>query len=181
MDILQVKINAIRNIQTASLTLPFENGIYTFVGHNGCGKSTLMECLSLLLPRKGQTKRLFGTSSCSYVEFNVNGQMTKWSFDNNSNGVSSASPITYMGLYEGSLFYGTRFEDSRIIDTKIAKGEISDEILADADQYVKERISYILHGKTEHYSSLVRVKNYLCAKKLEYITDPTLFVPTVQD
>lgn len=177
MDILQVKINAIRNIQTASLALPFENGIYTFVGHNGCGKSTIMECLSLLLPRKGQIKRLFGTSSCSSVEFNINGQTTKWSFDNNSNGVSSASPLTFVGLYEGSLFYGTRFEDSRIIDTKISKGEITDDILADADQYVKERISYILHGTTDHYSSLVRVKNYHCAKKIGVQNRPHFIRP----
>lgn len=177
MDNLQIKINGIRNIQTASLALPFENGIYTFVGHNGCGKSTLMECLSLLLPRKGQIKRLFGTSAGSSVEFNIDGQTTKWSFDNNSNGVSSTTPLTYMGLYEGSLFYGTRFEDSRIIDTKIAKGEITEDILADADQYVKERISYILHGTTEHYSSLVRIKNYLCAKKIGIHNRPHFIRP----
>ena len=42
---LNIKIKGIRNIDEADLTLPFMNGIYTFVGANGSGKSTILQCL----------------------------------------------------------------------------------------------------------------------------------------
>lgn len=42
MEYLKLELNEIKNIKHADLELPFDNGIYTFVGANGCGKSTLM-------------------------------------------------------------------------------------------------------------------------------------------
>ena len=49
MDTLRIQIHNIKNINEAQLELPFDNGIYTFVGTNGCGKSTMMLCLAQLL------------------------------------------------------------------------------------------------------------------------------------
>lgn len=49
MENLKLEIKNIKNIKHAELDLPFDNGIYTFVGTNGCGKSTLMLCMAQLL------------------------------------------------------------------------------------------------------------------------------------
>lgn len=37
MDVLNVKINNIKNIVFANIEFPFDKGIYTIVGSNGCG------------------------------------------------------------------------------------------------------------------------------------------------
>lgn len=52
MDLLKVKINNVKNIKTADIELPIEGGLYSLVGGNGCGKSTLMLIMSVLLSSK---------------------------------------------------------------------------------------------------------------------------------
>lgn len=49
MEKIQIKIHNIKHIKDADISIPIENGIYTFVGANGTGKSTLMLCLSRLV------------------------------------------------------------------------------------------------------------------------------------
>ncbi|WP_304155823.1 ATP-binding protein [Phocaeicola plebeius] len=63
MDTLKVQLHNIKNIKEASIELPFDNGIYTFVGTNGCGKSTLMLCLAQLL--SNQLQRLASSDTKS--------------------------------------------------------------------------------------------------------------------
>lgn len=46
---IKISINNIRNIKQADIELPFDKGMYTLVGTNGCGKSTLMLLLSLVI------------------------------------------------------------------------------------------------------------------------------------
>ena len=51
METLKINISHIKNIKKAELEVPFDNGIYTFVGANGCGKSFLMLCMAQLLSK----------------------------------------------------------------------------------------------------------------------------------
>lgn len=176
MDTIKLKIENIRQISYADLELPFENGIYTLVGPNGCGKSTVMECLSLLLPRPN-TKKVYGTNEHSSVTFVIDGEKTKRTFDNETHCYASGSQIKILGLYEGSLFYGTRFEDSKRIESKITAGEITNTILADADEYFKEKISYILHGNLNSYPTLKRIKNRSCAEAINVRNRPYFISP----
>lgn len=46
---IEIDINKIKNINSALIELPFDKGLYALVGENGCGKSTLMLLLSLIV------------------------------------------------------------------------------------------------------------------------------------
>ena len=129
----------------SQLELPFDNGIYTFVGTNGCGKSTMMLCLAQLLSNQLNRLTISDTKNDSFVRFETNGKCCLWKRSNNLNWKHSENTLRYNGLYEGSLFYGTRFEDSTNIEQMIASGRITEQELADADDYVKNHMSFILH------------------------------------
>lgn len=47
MKTIEIEIQGIKNIKQASISMPFEKGLYAFVGENGCGKSTIMLAASL--------------------------------------------------------------------------------------------------------------------------------------
>ena len=143
-----------------------ESGIYCLTGSNGCGKSTVMSCLA----QQVFTSSLgsLNYTSDSFVKAEYDGKITTWKFSasygkwRDDEGV----PIHFNGMYEGSLFYGTRFSDSLVIDDMLQRGDISPASIVDADQYVKEKLSFILHGDSQHYSSLKRIKNRKTAELL---------------
>lgn len=166
---LNIKIKGVRNIEEADLTLPFMNGIYTFVGANGSGKSTILQCMAqLVTPRKGlDSLAMYDVREGSSIEFNLREKHLKYTFSySKSVWISSGEKLRFNGLYEGSLFYGTRFEDSTKIEELISRSEISDEDIVDADDEVKDQMSYILHGNQTHYRSLKRIRNKNIATKL---------------
>lgn len=173
MDTLLVQIHNIKNIKEAKIELPFDNGIYTIVGTNGCGKSTLMLCMAQLLSNK-QLSRLTisDTKNDSFVRFEADGKWCLWNRDSSLEWNCTGDLSKYNGLYEGSLFYGTRFEDSTNIEQLIAFGQITENELADADDYVKDQMSFILHGDLTHYRSLKRLKNKSVAQQLNIKNRP---------
>ena len=62
MELAKIKIKNIKNISNAEIDLPIEGGVYSLVGGNGCGKSTIMLLFSVIMSSKeGANKR--GNSS----------------------------------------------------------------------------------------------------------------------
>lgn len=173
MEALKIVIFHIKNIKKAELEIPFDNGIYTFVGANGCGKSTLMLCMAQLLSKNQLGKlRIGDIDNNSFVEYKNDDLVQKWSWNSTGHLVSKGQSFKYNGMYEGSLFYGTRFEDSTNIEQMIQEGKITDERIADADKQVKEQLSYIIHGDLKHYGTLMRLKNKKVAEELGITNRP---------
>ena len=167
METLHLKIHNIKNIKDADLELPFENGVYTFVGSNGCGKSTIMLCMAQLITTYALNKLTESDiNNDTLVSYKVEDISSEWTFRNQRQWRWTGSFHKFNGLYEGSLFYGTRFEDSTRIEGMIKRGVIKNEHIASADDYVKDQLSYILHGDTTHYRSLKRLKNKFVAEEL---------------
>ena len=173
MEALKIVISHIKNIKKAELEIPFDNGIYTFVGANGCGKSTLMLCMAQLLSKNQLGKlRIGDIDNYSFVEYKNDDLVQKWCWNSTGHLVSKGQSFKYNGMYEGSLFYGTRFEDSTNIEQMIQEGKITEERIADADKQVKEQLSYIIHGDLKHYGTLMRLKNKKVAEELGITNRP---------
>lgn len=168
MDTLKIKIENIKNIKSADIELPLESGVYALVGTNGCGKSTILLVMAQLISRHylGTLKKE-DYSLNSKVTFTIESENDEWTFDPKSEKwKSSIFPkiLKFNGMYEGSLFYGTRFNDSRKIDRLFEEGKLNANEIVPADEYIIQKLSYILHGDHDHYCNLKRVKN-------KYITE----------
>jgi ABC-type phosphate transport system ATPase subunit len=176
MDTLKVNIEKIKNIETANFEIPLENGVYSLVGTNGCGKSTVLLSVAQLI-----SKHYLGTlkkedyQHDSKVIYNLGKVTDTWTVNTNTGFWKSdiyPKTIKLNGLYEGSLFYGTRFNDSRRIDEYFESGKLSESEIVPADQYVIEKLSYILHGDFDHYKTLHRVKNKYITQKINVSNTP---------
>ena len=135
MKILQFEIKKVKGIHSANLEIPLENGIYALVGGNGCGKSTILQSLAQLIRPTNALWALktndFSPDSC--VNFHVGNEDDKWHVKDKYSWINSFFPknrqpgvynnIAINGMYEGSLFVGTRFQDSTRVDDLITIGE----------------------------------------------------------
>lgn len=173
MDTINIEIQNIKSIKNAKIELPLETGLYGLVGNNGCGKSTILLLMAQLLSRQwwGGMKKEDCDPATSKVIFTLDDKTDTWTFNGSTERWQVQPPtfddnIRLNGMYEGSLFYGTRFSDSRTIDDMLEKGRLKPEDIISADDYVKDKLSFILHGDYEHYRNLKRVKNREITKRL---------------
>lgn len=172
MEIAKVRIKNLKNIDTAEIDLPLEGGVYSFVGGNGCGKSTLMLVLSVIIsPRRYYMLQPEDYDINSEIDITINRDGSsienKWRVNAKGRWESDTKPIYLNGVYEGSLFYGSRFEDSRMVDQRIRDKSINSTHIVDAFDYVKENLSYILHGDMEHYKNMKKIKNKRTSEELK--------------
>ena len=168
-------IKDIKNIHYADLEFPFEKGIYAIVGENGCGKSTIMLALSLMI-KKSSARLLTSRDICdnSEIILEVDGSKDQWNVNNNrlSTGLFKKykdrsvmdSNISIHGFYEGSIFFGTRFDDYGLIDNFMSRADLN-TILIDADDFVKDTLGYILHNDRGYYKELKKIKSKRLAEK----------------
>jgi len=173
MDVLKLNIDSIKNINTSSIEIPLERGVYALVGSNGCGKSTILLCLAQLISTHYlDTLKKEDYIANSSIKFQYNGQSNTWIKNRSRWGSLSFPHIKFNGLYEGSLFYGTRFNDSRAIDLLLANGKILPEDIVDSDDYIKDKLSFILHGDYSHYRSLKKIRNKHITQKIGVSNTP---------
>lgn len=158
MDNLQLHILNIKNINNASFDFPLERSLNLIVGSNGCGKSTVIQALSQAIsPKALKALKKDDYDNSSKVTISFGEAKDIWS--GSSDWYLQKPSIRFNGMYEGSLFYGTRFNDSRIVDRLLSSGRINTSDIVDADEYVKEKLSFILHGTLDHYPGLKRIRN----------------------
>lgn len=194
INTLTMNIRKIKGISELSFEIPVEAGIYALVGSNGCGKSTILQVLAQLIRPKNALWALRENdyTDDSDVLFQYMAQKDDWYvkkdhdrtmwrnswYTSGSRRYDKPNNITLNGMYEGSLFVGTRFQDSRKVDQLVYSQELSEDNLVEADDYVKQKLSYILHGDYEHYKKLKRLKNKELREKLKLTSTP-YFVESV--
>lgn len=162
MNNLTITIKNVKSISDFELSLPLQKGIFALIGNNGTGKSTIINCLAQLV---ADEKRGIGLQTDegregALVCIKTEERSATWRFLSGSWSVSEPPErrLHYEGMYERSLFYAPRFNDSRIVDKKFRQNQFPAEAIVDADEYVKDQLSFILHGNFEHYRALKRLK-----------------------
>lgn len=174
---LSMEITNIKSIKSAKFEIPLENGVHAIVGSNGAGKSTLLLALAQTISNFYLTTlKPYDCKPDSSVVFKLGELQHKWFYEMDTTKKwkpeRGVKRITFPGLYEGSLFYGKRFNDSRIVDRLIENGKISNDHIVDADEYIKENLSFILHGDHLHYKNLKRMRNKYIAKSFKLLNTP---------
>ena len=165
MDNLKLKIENVKNIKTASFEFPLEKSLNLIVGNNGCGKSTVIQALSQAIsPKALKTLKQDDYDNTSQVTITYEANQDIWK--GSDDWFIKKPLIKFNGMYEGSLFYGTRFNDSRIVDRLLESGKIAPNDIVDADEYLKEKLSFILHGTLTQYPNLKRIRNKFISGKL---------------
>ena len=169
---IDINIKNIRNIKSAELDLPFDRGMYALVGSNGCGKSTIMLILSLMV--KTSSAHLLSskdTSDDSEIVISVDEKQDKWTRNKalklstgKYKGRRMLSDVHYHGFYEGSIFFGTRFDDYTKINYFFEQEDYVEKIV-DADPFVIESLGYILQNNKTYYKSLKRIKSKAIAEE----------------
>jgi predicted ATPase len=173
MDTLKITIANVKNITKAVFEFPLEKSLSLIVGNNGSGKSTILLALSQTIRRESLKSLNDGDySPDSFVEIEHGDKRDTWQGSKRWN--LHSRTITLNGMYEGSLFYGTRFNDSRKVDNLLRTGSIFEDDIVDADDYIKQKLSFILHGDYNHYQNLKRIRNRSIAERL-FLTNTPYF------
>ena len=84
----------------------------------------------------------------------------------------SSKQINLNGMYEGSLFYGSRFNDSKRVDELLRTGQIRPDDIVEADDYMKTKLSYILTGAYSRYDGLKKIRYRTISERLGLINTP---------
>ncbi|WMJ22565.1 AAA family ATPase [Paludicola sp. MB14-C6] len=168
MSNIKMVINNIKGITRGIIDVPIENGVYCLVGNNGVGKSTIISCLAQLISRHNLgLLGLHDYTQESSVEFFYEEHHDKWHCENKFwKADTFPNTLSFNGTYEGSLFYGIRFRDSKNVDELMENNKICTDDLMNADDYIQETLGKILHNDSSYYTGLKRVRNKTVADKL---------------
>ena len=164
---ISITLNGVKNIQSFDYTFSFEKGIYALVGENAVGKSTVMSAIaSTVFP---QTIRKFGKTELqqnAQIKISCDGKTDVWQYNAQTARLSKPEKIEvfFNGIYEGSIFSGTRFADMKNIDEIIQSNPEFMDNLIPASKELKDALSFILHDELGHYEELYKLKNFEIAR-----------------
>ncbi|WP_160286612.1 ATP-dependent nuclease [Pseudomonas knackmussii] len=171
IDTLKLRIKNIKNIKDAKFEFPLEKSLNLIVGGNGSGKSTALLALSQIIIKQSlKTLKDGDYDDTSRVDIELNEKHDSWSALDKWE--IKDRQIYLNGMYEGSLFYGTRFNDSKRVDELLRNGQIKPDDIVDADEYIKEKLSYILTGTYTHYKDLKKIRNRYISNRLRLDNTP---------
>lgn len=181
MNQIDIEITKVKNIVKMQASFPLDKGLYALVGENGCGKSTIMLALSLIVKTSSSHMlKSYDVTPESSIKIRINDDEDLWFYKKEKLTTGRFGPThrnrkgkphtalltsTHMdGFYEGSIFYGCRFDDYNIIDQFMSHSDML-ESLADADIFVKESLGYILHNNKGYYQHLKKIKTRAIAEE----------------
>lgn len=165
---IAVKMQDVKNIHSFEYTFRFERGIYTLVGENAVGKSTIMAAIASTIYPKILSN--FGKTEAnpeSNIEISCKNEVDRYTYDPVSMGIRKPKypKVVFNGIYEGSIFSGTRFADMKNIDEIIqTTPEFINELIP-ASNELKDALSFILHNEPGHYDSLYKFSTFKIAQK----------------
>ncbi len=107
MEVISLKICNVKNIRSADIEIPYEDGLYALVGNNGCGKSTIMLLLAQLLSSNwwAPLRKEDCDENSSRVELSCMGKTDVWRYSSRQSrwlcGNTRTSRIHIHGTFEG--------------------------------------------------------------------------------
>lgn len=170
---LFLSINKIKNINQFEYTFSFDRGMYALVGENAVGKSTVMSAIASVVYR--QTLRKLDESELSKeskVVIKCADKETVWEYDTTTKRLKPSDlSIQFYGIYEGSIFTGTRFEDMKNLDDLIKDHRFEEKLVLVPNE-LKDTLSYILHGEKGHYKELYKLKDMDAVREFKLANMP---------
>ena len=104
-------------------------------------------------------KRLGASELCkdSSVYISCMGKENRWIYNTTTGKLAPQLGIAFYGIYEGSIFTGTRFEDMKNLDELTNDPEFVKKLVPASDD-LKNALSFILHGEKGHYQELYKLE-----------------------
>lgn len=170
MDLnIKLTIENVKNIKSFDYEFNFRKGIYALVGENAVGKSTVMSAIaSTVYPKTLINLSNTEVNENSRIVVECKGKTDTWLFNSKLNRMkSNRSNVVFNGIYEGSIFSGTRFEDMKNIDKIIQDNQDFVSEFVSASEELKYALSIILHNEDNYYNELYKLKKFDIAKKYE--------------
>jgi hypothetical protein len=173
-----LKIKQVKNIEDFDFNFDFENGIYALVGENAVGKSTVMSAIASTVYHNTLAK--LGSSEVneeSKIQISSHDFKDTWLFNESRQSFKATSipKIRFRGIYEGSIFSGTRFEDMKNIDKMIQEDSkfVAEFVRAHPD--LRNSLSTILRNETGKYENLYKLRNMDVARKFKLNNMPYMY------
>lgn len=150
---LKVNINKIKCIDSLTIELPIDKGLYAITGQNGSGKSTIAACSSSVFFNIPMKEYFGKTDDDAKISFELGNAKRAWNKCNGAWRKHSDGDMNIKGFFEGSLIFGNRFKDMNYENIN-RLDSIDPEKLILADDFVRKNLGRILQGDENFYEKL---------------------------
>lgn len=153
---LKMTINKIKSVDSLTIEMPVEKGLYALTGQNGAGKSTVATCASSVFFNMTMKDYFGETSSDSKIEFEYNDVKKIYHKERGKWVSKKMGHLELKGFYEGSLIFGNRFRNTSYNNLR-KLDRISSSLLKPASDFIRENLGLILHNNKNFYEKLFSV------------------------